>query len=176
MLFLSQWVPDSQRGRFNSLYWVSVPIAFVAAGPLSGLIMTQFNGLAGYSGWQWLFAVEGVLTILVAPLILTWGTARKRVEHKGPNALEVVLLAVALVAVAWLSFMSSLPLAYPVYPFVIWTALRFGQRETAAAIAALSAMAIWGTTHHLGPFSGGSFDHRLILLVTFMAVLAVTGA
>jgi nitrate/nitrite transporter NarK len=26
--------------------------------------------LAGYSGWQWLFAVEGVLTILVAPLIL----------------------------------------------------------------------------------------------------------
>jgi MFS family permease len=70
MLFLSQWVPDSQRGRFNSLYWVSVPIAFVAAGPLSGLIMTQFNGLAGYSGWQWLFAVEGVLTILVAPLIL----------------------------------------------------------------------------------------------------------
>jgi MFS family permease len=70
MLFLSQWVPDSQRGRFNSRYWVSVPIAFVAAGPMSGFIMTQFNGLAGYSGWQWLFAVEGVLTILVAPLIL----------------------------------------------------------------------------------------------------------
>jgi MFS family permease len=70
MLFLSQWVPDSQRGRFNSLYWVSVPIAFVAAGPFSGLIMTRFNGLAGYSGWQWLFAVEGLLTILVAPLIL----------------------------------------------------------------------------------------------------------
>jgi MFS family permease len=70
MLYLSQWVPDSQRGRFNSLYWVSVPIAFVASGPLSGLIMTQLNGLAGYSGWQWLFAVEGVLTILVAPLIL----------------------------------------------------------------------------------------------------------
>jgi MFS family permease len=70
MLFLSQWVPDSQRGRFNSLFWVSVPIAFVTAGPLSGFIMTHFNGLAGYSGWQWLFAIEGVLTTLVAPLIL----------------------------------------------------------------------------------------------------------
>jgi MFS family permease len=70
MLYLSQWVPDSQRGRFNSLYWVSVPIAFVAAGPLSGLIMTQFHGVAGYSGWQWLFAIEGGLTVLVAPLIL----------------------------------------------------------------------------------------------------------
>src|SRR2546429_4542549 len=32
--------------------------------------MTKPTGLAGYSGWQWLFALEGVLTILVAPLIL----------------------------------------------------------------------------------------------------------
>nr|WP_311538679.1 MFS transporter [uncultured Bradyrhizobium sp.] len=70
MLYLSQWVPDSQRGRFNSLYWVSVPIAFVAAGPLSGLIMTLFHGVAGCSGWQWLFAIEGALTVLVAPLIV----------------------------------------------------------------------------------------------------------
>jgi MFS family permease len=70
MLYLSQWVPDSQRGRFNSLYWVSVPIAFVISGPLSGFIMTQFNGVSGFSGWQWLFIVEGILTILVAPLII----------------------------------------------------------------------------------------------------------
>ena len=87
MLFLSQWVPDSQRGRFNSLYWVSVPIAFVAAGPFSGLIMTQFNGLAGYSGWQWLFAVEGLLTILVAPLIL-FGLANDIKDAKWLNADE----------------------------------------------------------------------------------------
>jgi PAS domain S-box-containing protein len=145
----------------------------------NGVLNLALSGIVPWSDyasvWRVWWAGDAMGVLLVAPLILTWGTARKRVEHKGPNALEVVLLAVALVAVAWLSFMSSLPLAYPVYPFVIWTALRFGQRETAAAIAALSAMAIWGTTHHLGPFSGGSFDHRLILLVTFMAVLAVTG-
>ncbi|QQO12519.1 MFS transporter [Bradyrhizobium diazoefficiens] len=70
MLFLSQWVPDSQRGRFNALFWVSAPIAFVVSGPLSGFILTQLNGTLGYSGWRWLFLVEGLLTIAVAPLIL----------------------------------------------------------------------------------------------------------
>jgi len=69
MWYLSQWIPNSQRGRFNSLYWVSVPIAFVVSGPLSGYIMTSLDGLSGYSGWQWLFLVEGGLTVLVAPLI-----------------------------------------------------------------------------------------------------------
>ncbi|WP_440640930.1 MFS transporter [Bradyrhizobium sp. PUT101] len=69
MWYLSQWVPNRQRGRFNSLYWVSVPIAFVVSGPLSGYIMTSLDGLSGYSGWQWLFLVEGGLTVLVAPLI-----------------------------------------------------------------------------------------------------------
>lgn len=70
MLFLSQWVPDSQRGRFNALFWVSAPLAFVLSGPLSGLILTQLNGSLGYSGWRWLFVVEGLMTIAVAPLIL----------------------------------------------------------------------------------------------------------
>lgn len=70
MLFLSQWVPDSQRGRFNALFWVSAPLAFVLSGPLSGLILTQLNGSLGYSGWRWLFLVEGLMTIAVAPLIL----------------------------------------------------------------------------------------------------------
>jgi MFS family permease len=70
MLYLSQWVPDSQRGRFNALFWVSAPLAFVLSGPLSGLILTALNGSLGYSGWRWLFLVEGLMTIAVAPLIL----------------------------------------------------------------------------------------------------------
>jgi MFS family permease len=69
MLYLSQWVPDSQRGRLNALYWISAPLAFVISGPLSGGIMTQMHSVAGHSGWQWLFLVEGALTILAAPLI-----------------------------------------------------------------------------------------------------------
>ncbi|GGC65546.1 MFS transporter [Chelatococcus reniformis] len=70
MLYLSQWVPNSQRGRFNALYWLSAPMAFVVSGPLSGLILTRLNGTAGYAGWQWLFMIEGLITMIMAPVIL----------------------------------------------------------------------------------------------------------
>ena len=69
MLYLSQWVPDAQRGRFNALYWISAPVAFVVSGPLSGVIMTQLHTVAGRSGWQWLFLIEGAMTLVAAPLI-----------------------------------------------------------------------------------------------------------
>ncbi|MDB5820818.1 MAG: hypothetical protein JWQ11_4458, partial [Rhizobacter sp.] len=97
MLYLSQWVPDSQRGRFNALYWISAPFAFVVSGPLSGGIMTEFHQTAGFSGWQWLFLVEGALTIVAAPLIYfvlpdrirdaKWLTeAEKRVAEAGAQS------------------------------------------------------------------------------------------
>lgn len=145
----------------------------------SGVLNLALSGIVPWleywSVWWVWWAGDAMGVLLVAPVILTWGTARHAVTRQKRSPLELLLLGAALVATAWLSFMTSLPLAYPVYPFVVWTALRLGQRETTVAVAALSAIAIWGTTHHQGPFGSGSFDHRLILLVTFMAVLAVTG-
>jgi sugar phosphate permease len=51
----------------------AVPIAGVLGGPLSGWIMTDFAGLYGMKGWQWMFLLEGLPTILlglIVPLIL----------------------------------------------------------------------------------------------------------
>lgn len=69
MWYFSQWIPNRQRGRFNAIFWVSIPMAFVIAGPFSGMIMTQLDGVAGYAGWRWLFIAEGAMTLLVAPLV-----------------------------------------------------------------------------------------------------------
>jgi MFS family permease len=69
MWYFSQWVPNRQRGRFNAIFWVSIPMAFVIAGPFSGIIMTQLDGVAGYAGWRWLFLAEGAMTLLAAPLV-----------------------------------------------------------------------------------------------------------
>ncbi len=81
-----------------------------------------------------------------------------------------------LVAVSYVVFTGSADYQtqYAAFPFIIWSALRFGQRETASAVLLLCGFAIWGAAHDLGPFMSGDLDQRLILLAIFMAVMATT--
>lgn len=168
-----------QRVRDVIGFIVCAAIAAMTVTATNGVAQLAFAGIvpwASYSSvWPLWWAGDAMGVLPVAPLILTWASRELPVVPQRRSLLETVALTLALLATTWLSFMSSLPLAYPVYPFVIWTALRFGQRATSLAIMAISAIAIYGTTHDLGPFTVGSLDHRLFLLVTFMAILAATG-
>lgn len=150
------------------------------------MIVTATNGVANLIGggivspqaafsvwWVW-WVGDAMGALLVAPAILTW-FIDPHFRWNRPRLPELGMAVVALVLVSTLSFSSDLPLAYPVFPVVIWVGLRFGQRETALAILVVSAIAIWQTAHGHGPFVAGSLDRRLGLLVTFMAVLSVTG-
>lgn len=80
-----------------------------------------------------------------------------------------------MVVVSCASFLSSYPLRPSVYPFIIWSALRFRQRETTIAIAVVAGIAVWGTTHGVGPWTTGSLDLRLVQLDSWMALFAITG-
>ncbi len=162
-------------------------LGLVLVGSAFAMTVTATNGvlnlaIAGIVPWSeywqnwWLWWVGDTMgVLLIAPLILTWSTWKRGFVQSWRDALEIIVLAAAVIGTSWLLFVRPIPLAYPLYPFVIWTALRFGQRATSAAVVVISAIAIWGTIHGLGPFSAGSPDHRLILLVTFMAGLSVTG-
>src|SRR5262249_46437425 len=65
------------------------------------------------------------------------------------------------------------PLTFLCLPPLIWAAFRFGPRETAAAIAVLSALAILGTVRGLGPFAEGPPNEALLLLQAFLGTMAV---
>jgi len=144
----------------------------------NGVLNLAASGIIPWSAfasvwWVW-WAGDAMGVLLVAPVVLTWAS-KPAVAWRRMRLAELTALLLALLIAASFSFTISLPLAYPVFPFIIWMALRFEQRETASAIILVSAIAIWGTIHDLGPFASGSLDQRLILLTTFMAVLAVTG-
>lgn len=59
-LYLSYWFPSQERGKATSYLMAGVIVAGLISGPVSGLIMTRFQGVAGLAGWQWLFALEGL--------------------------------------------------------------------------------------------------------------------
>lgn len=65
LYYLTTWFPSYRRGRIMALFIIGLPLATVIGGPLSGFIMTQFAGLNGWNGWQWLFLLEAVPTIIL---------------------------------------------------------------------------------------------------------------
>ncbi len=76
--FLSNWFPAAQRARAVSWFMVAIPLSIVIGGPLAGLLL-EMNGLAGLTGWQWLFLLEGVPAVILGVVVLFYLTDRP--EH-----------------------------------------------------------------------------------------------
>ncbi len=128
--------------------------------------------------WTWWLG-DALGALVVAPVLLTWVSGGgKRVLGRPA---EAGALIVGLVAASWLAFLGDfttdlggVSLAYIVFPFVIWAALRFGQPGTTAVTLVAAALTIWATLNSLGPFGTGPIHERLLLLQVFMGVVAVT--
>jgi D-galactonate transporter len=69
ILYLTYWFPSHRRGRVTGLFLFGMPITGVLGGPLSGTIMSAMEGIGGWHGWQWLFVVEGLPTVLIGVLL-----------------------------------------------------------------------------------------------------------
>ncbi|KWO42443.1 MFS transporter [Burkholderia sp. MSMB1459WGS] len=65
ILYLTYWYPARRRSRVIATFMTAIPIAGVSGGILSGWILSTFHGSAGLSGWQWLFVLESVPSLLV---------------------------------------------------------------------------------------------------------------
>jgi ACS family tartrate transporter-like MFS transporter len=71
MLYLTYWFPQSERAKFNSLFFAAIPLSSALGSPLSGYIL-GFNGTMGLQGWQWLFLLEGLPSCLLAFAVLVF--------------------------------------------------------------------------------------------------------
>lgn len=65
LLYLTYWFPNRRRSKVTALFLTGIPMSGVIGGPVSGWIMTHFNGTHGMAGWQWLFVLEGLPTVLI---------------------------------------------------------------------------------------------------------------
>jgi MFS family permease len=65
LLYLTYWFPAGRRSKVTALFMTGIPMSGVLGGPLSGWIMHAMSGAHGLAGWQWLFLLEGVPTVIV---------------------------------------------------------------------------------------------------------------
>ncbi len=70
LLYLTYWFPAAWRGRIIALFLAAIPMSNIIGGPLSGWILKNFGGVAGLAGWQWLFILETIPSILLGIAIL----------------------------------------------------------------------------------------------------------
>ncbi len=119
----------------------------------------------------WLSDAMGVM--LLAPVLLTWGT-RWRIGTTPWRLAESAVLTVFLTIVTLAVFTNRLDHPYLIAPALVWAALRFGQRGTATAVLLVSALGILATGNGLGPFVRPEAVASLLSLQAFLAVVAVT--
>lgn len=65
LLYLTYWFPTQRRAKVTALFLTGIPMAGVIGGPLSGWIMDNMHAQSGLAGWQWLFLLEGIPTMLL---------------------------------------------------------------------------------------------------------------
>jgi D-galactonate transporter len=65
LLYLTYWFPAGRRSKVTALFMTGIPMSGVIGGPLSGWIMHSMSGAHGIAGWQWLFLLEGIPTVIV---------------------------------------------------------------------------------------------------------------
>ncbi len=69
LLYLTFWFPSHERARAVAKFMTATSLAGVVGAPLSSALL-KLDGVAGLSGWQWLFLFEGVPTVLLGVSVL----------------------------------------------------------------------------------------------------------
>jgi MFS transporter, ACS family, tartrate transporter len=65
ILYLTYWLPAPYRARGFGMFLLALPLATAIGAPLSGLVLSTMDGVAGASAWRWLFFIEAAPAILL---------------------------------------------------------------------------------------------------------------
>ncbi|GGC65734.1 MFS transporter [Paraburkholderia caffeinilytica] len=65
ILYLTYWFPADMRARMIAIFMAAIPVSGIIGAPLSGFVMRTFNGTHELRGWQWMFLLEGIPSVLV---------------------------------------------------------------------------------------------------------------
>jgi MFS family permease len=64
IFYLSMWLPAKRRAEAVAFFMIGSIISGIIGSPLSGWMMTAFDGANGWRGWQWMLVVEGIPSTL----------------------------------------------------------------------------------------------------------------
>src|SRR5689334_21879368 len=75
ILYVTYWFPARERAKAVGYFMTATAMAGVIGAPVSSALL-QLHGITGLHGWQWLFLIEGVPAMILAPVVLMFMTDR----------------------------------------------------------------------------------------------------
>jgi sugar phosphate permease len=69
LLYLTFWFPSAKRARMTAAFLTAIPLSGIIGSPFSGYLLTHLHAVFGLAGWQWLFIIEGIPSVLLAALV-----------------------------------------------------------------------------------------------------------
>lgn len=97
---LSRHVPAHVLPYAYSITLIFTVLAQVIGAPLGALFLGPMEGVAGISGWRWMFALEGAITTAIGAVVVPLLTADTVGQAKWYDADEKRIAAAALTAAA----------------------------------------------------------------------------
>jgi MFS transporter, ACS family, tartrate transporter len=70
ILYLTYWFPAARRAQMVALFMTAIALSNVIGSPVSGAILQFLDGANGLHGWQWLFMLEGIPSVLMGVVFL----------------------------------------------------------------------------------------------------------
>lgn len=92
IFYLTLWYPSRHRSTRTAWFVAAIAVSGVIGNPISGWIMDTLSGTMNLAGWQWLFLVEGIPSVLVGFWVIYYLDSSIQ-EAKWLTAEEKALLA-----------------------------------------------------------------------------------
>jgi MFS family permease len=77
IFFLTLWFPSGYRARVVGLFSAAAPVSTAVGSPISGVVFGM-EGVAGLHGWQWMFLIEALPSLLMTFVVFYYLT-----DHPG---------------------------------------------------------------------------------------------
>lgn len=69
MFMVTRWFAQQDRARAIGFIYLAATVGILLGAPMGGALI-ELDSLGGLHGWQWMFLVEGLLTIIVGFVVL----------------------------------------------------------------------------------------------------------
>ena len=70
ILYLTFWFTSKYRAKMVAAFMTAIPLSGVIGGPISGWLLARMSSVGGLRGWQWLYIVEAVPSLIAGVIAM----------------------------------------------------------------------------------------------------------